>query len=113
MSDAAPAHVVWGAVTVVAVAPGIERQVVHGDGLTMLRLRLAAGTVLARHEHPHEQCTTPLSGRLAVDAGAGTMELGPGESVVIPGGVPHEARALTDVLALEIFVPAREDLPAS
>jgi quercetin dioxygenase-like cupin family protein len=111
--SAGPAHVAWDAVAVVGVAPGIERQVVHGDGFTLLRLRLAAGTVLPRHEHPHEQCTTLLGGRLAIDAGAGAIELGPGESVVIPGGLPHEARALTDVLALEIFVPAREDLQAS
>jgi quercetin dioxygenase-like cupin family protein len=109
----APAHVAWDAVDIVTVAPGIERQVVHGDGFTALRLRLAAGAVLPRHAHLHEQCTTPLSGRLAVDAGGQTIEVGPGESLVIPGEIPHEARALTDVLALEIFVPAREDLPAS
>jgi quercetin dioxygenase-like cupin family protein len=113
MSDAAPAHVDWDTVAVVPVAPGVERQVVHGAGLTVLRLRLAAGTVLPRHAHRHEQCTTLLSGRLEVDVGGETIELGPGESLVIPGEVPHEARALTDVLALEIFVPAREDLPAS
>jgi quercetin dioxygenase-like cupin family protein len=111
--SAAPAHVAWDAVDVVAVAPGIERQVVHGDGFTALRLRLAAGAVLPRHAHLHEQCTTPLGGRLAIDVAGQTIEVGPGESLVIPGQVPHEARALTDVLALEIFVPAREDLPAS
>ena len=107
-------HIVWDAVPATAAAPGIERQVVHGDGLTLVRVRLARGAVLPRHEHPHAQCTTVLAGRLrvAVD-GAPAAEAGPGETVAIPGGVAHEVEAVTDVLALETFVPEREDLPAS
>lgn len=107
-------HIAWDRVPAAPVAPGVERQVVHGDGLTILRLRLAAGTVLPRHEHRHEQCTTVLAGRLGVGVdGDASVELEAGESLTIPGGLAHAARALTDVLALEVFVPAREDLPAS
>jgi quercetin dioxygenase-like cupin family protein len=107
-------HIAWDHVPVARVAPGIERQVVHGDGLTILRLRLAAGTVLPRHEHPHEQCTTVLAGRLGMALDGGTpVELGAGETLTIPGGLGHEATALTEVLALEVFVPVREDLAAS
>jgi quercetin dioxygenase-like cupin family protein len=107
-------HIAWDHVPVTRVAPGIERQVVHGDGLTLLRVRLAAGTVLPRHEHPHEQCTTVVAGRLAMDLdGSEPVELAAGDALTIPGGLGHEARALTEVLALEVFVPVREDLAAS
>jgi quercetin dioxygenase-like cupin family protein len=107
-------HIAWEHVPATRVAAGIERQVVHGDGLTILRLRLAAGTVLPRHEHPHEQCTTLIAGRLVMDVdGDEPVELGAGETLTIPGGLGHEARALTEVLALELFVPVRVDLAAS
>ncbi|MDX6715285.1 MAG: hypothetical protein QOH30_1843 [Baekduia sp.] len=108
-------HIVWDAVPATRVAPGIDRQVVHGDGVTLLRLALAAGTALPRHEHPHEQCTTVLDGRLAVElddeAAGGVVEVGAGETLAIPGGLPHAARAVTDVVALELFAPRRDDLP--
>jgi quercetin dioxygenase-like cupin family protein len=107
-------HVVWGAIPATHVAPGIDRRLVHGAGVTLLRLALAAGTVLPRHEHPHEQLTTVLAGRLAItlddEAAGGVIEVAAGDTVAIPGGLPHAARAVTDVVALEVFVPRREDL---
>jgi quercetin dioxygenase-like cupin family protein len=107
-------HVVWDAVPATRAAPGIDRQVVHITGATLLRLAMDAGTVLPRHEHPHEQVTTVLAGRLAItlddEASGGVVEVGAGESVTLPGGLAHAARALTDVVALELFVPARDDL---
>ncbi|MDX6729048.1 MAG: hypothetical protein QOK49_3853 [Baekduia sp.] len=107
-------HLAWDALPATRVAPGIDRQVVHGSGVTVVRVALTAGTVLPRHEHPHEQVTTVLAGRLALtldDAAGGVIEIGAGESAAVPGGLPHEARALTDVVALEVFAPRREDLP--
>ncbi|HMJ34257.1 MAG TPA: cupin domain-containing protein [Baekduia sp.] len=108
-------YVVWDAMPTTRVAPGIDRQVVHGDGVTLLRLALSSGTTLPRHAHPHEQHTTVLEGRLAVvfddEAAGGVIEVGPGETISIPGGLPHEARALAGVVALELFVPRRDDLP--
>jgi quercetin dioxygenase-like cupin family protein len=108
-------HIAWDRVAPTIVAPGIERQVVHGDGLTVLRLRLAAGALLPRHDHPHEQCTTVLAGRMTVvvQDSSEPFELAAGDTLIIPGGVAHEARAATDVLVLELFVPRRDDLPAS
>jgi quercetin dioxygenase-like cupin family protein len=111
----AAVHVAWERVAPLTVAPGIERQVVHGDRLTVLRLRMARGTVLPSHEHPHEQCTTVLAGRMTVAVGDAPepIDLAAGETLTLPGGVAHEARAVTDLLVLELFVPRRDDLPAS
>jgi quercetin dioxygenase-like cupin family protein len=108
-------HIAWERVRPTIVAPGLERQVVHGDRLTVLRLRMTAGTVLPRHEHSYEQCTTVLEGRLTVAVGDAPelIDLVAGQTLTIPGGLPHEARAVSDLLALELFVPRREDLPAS
>ena len=32
-----------------------------------------------------------------------------GESVLIPGGVPHRVEALDDSVVLDVFAPRRED----
>jgi hypothetical protein len=45
--------------------------------------------------------------------GGEPVELAAGDALTIPGELGHEARALTEVLALEVFVPVREDLAAS
>jgi mannose-6-phosphate isomerase-like protein (cupin superfamily) len=45
------------------------------------------------------------------EAAGGVVEVGAGETLAIPGGLPHAARALTEVVALELFAPRRDDLP--
>jgi quercetin dioxygenase-like cupin family protein len=118
MSDPADTvvHVVWDALEPTLVAPGIERQIVHGEGMTILRVRLAAGSVLPMHQHPHLQCTQVLEGRLALRLGSGgsteAIEVGAGEVALIAGDVPHETEALADSVLIEVFSPRRDDLPA-
>jgi quercetin dioxygenase-like cupin family protein len=33
-----------------------------------------------------------------------------GEALTIPGGIPHEARAVTDCTIIDAFSPRRDDL---
>ena len=50
-------------------------------------------------EHRHPNCDEVLvvtSGRCINRIGDETVELGPGESVVIPRGMPHQATAIGD-----------------
>jgi quercetin dioxygenase-like cupin family protein len=94
--------------------PGVQRHVSHADGFTVLRLRFAAGAVLPRHEHEHEQYIHVATGKLAVTLGAGessTVTLEAGDAVRLPAWLPHETRAVTDAETLEVFSPARGDLP--
>jgi quercetin dioxygenase-like cupin family protein len=92
---------------------GVQRHVSHADGFTVLRLRFAAGSVLPRHEHEHEQYIHVISGTLAVTLGSlepRSLTLGPGDAVRLPSGLPHETRAVTAAETLEVFSPRRDDL---
>jgi quercetin dioxygenase-like cupin family protein len=75
----------------------------------MSRVRIEAGSRLPRHQHPHEQFTTILSGHLQLTVEETVCELAAGMSVFIPGGVPHEGFAAVPTEALDVFTPVRED----
>lgn len=94
------------------VWPGIRGHIVHTEAATIADFRIAAGTVLPTHAHPHAQTSTVLAGRFRFTVGEETRELGPGEVAVIPGDVPHTGEALTDCRILDVFTPVREDYRA-
>ncbi len=66
---------------------------------------MTAGTCLIKpgssnplHYHPNcDEVLVVTSGRCTKRIGDDTVELGPGESVVIPRGVPHQATAIGDI----------------
>jgi quercetin dioxygenase-like cupin family protein len=95
--------------------PGITRKtLVHGARTLMTEFRLQAGSTLPRHAHPHEQTGYLVSGHLRLTIGDDTRDLKPGDSWCIPGDMEHEAVAVADTVALEVFAPVREDyLPAT
>ena len=87
----------------------IGRRMLNGDGMTLAQITLAAGAVVPEHAHPNEQIATVLSGRLRFVVGGDEREVGAGESVLIPGEVPHRVEALEDSVVLDAFAPRRED----
>jgi len=87
----------------------IGRQVVHTETMTIARIHLGAGAVVPTHAHPHEQVATVLEGRLRFVVGDEEHEVARGESMFVPGGVPHEVEALEDSLVLDVFSPVRDD----
>lgn len=91
------------------VFPGITGHLIHTELSTIADFRIAAGTALPEHSHPHEQTSTILEGRFLFTVGGETKELGPGEVAVIPGNVAHSGTALTDCRIMDIFSPVRED----
>jgi quercetin dioxygenase-like cupin family protein len=91
------------------VFSGITGHYVHLDRLTCGEVVLDAGAVVPTHQHPHEQVTYVISGRLEFTVGAETRIMEPGTCAVIPGGTPHSGRALTACRALDLFSPVRED----
>ena len=88
---------------------GITAHVAHLERMTLSEAVLTAGAVLPTHQHPHEQCTYVLAGRLEFTIGPETQVLEPGMCALIPGGTPHGARALTACRVLDAFSPVRED----
>ena len=73
--------------------------------------KLDGGTMAPRHSHPNEQFTWLISGRFATAIGdEPEFIVEAGQVMVIPGGVEHETRYLTDCEIVEFFSPPRTDM---
>jgi quercetin dioxygenase-like cupin family protein len=91
------------------LSPSIGRQLVHTERMTLARIHLRAGAGVPIHAHPHEQVATVLEGSLRFVVGDEEHVVSAGESMIVPGGVPHEVEALVDSLVLDVFSPVRDD----
>ena len=97
----------------ITMVPGIRRRTVAA-GVQMMQMVvvLDAGSHLPEHQHPHEQITHMLRGRLRLTVAGVSYELVAGQSLCIPGATLHAADALEDTLVIDTFSPPREDLLA-
>jgi len=99
----------WSEWPVDQLNPLVGRQMAHTATMTVARIILAQGAIVPRHEHPNEQVTNVLEGRLRFLIGDEEQIVSAGSTVLIPGSVPHEVEALEDSIALDVFSPVRED----
>lgn len=91
------------------VFPGHRARFVHADHMTVAHWRIDAGSAVPEHQHPHEQVVNVMAGRYELTVAGKPLVLDPGMVVVIPGGVRHSGRAITDAQLLDVFHPCRED----
>ncbi len=83
----------WGSLTWLA-----SSVVGNTDCLTVGRVVIKPGASNPRHYHAScEEILTLLSGRLEHAIGDETVTLDPGDTIVIPRGVPHSARNISKV----------------
>lgn len=91
--------------------PGLKRQVMsYSPSMMLVRHTMEKGWVGAKHSHPHEQLIYIVRGEIHFEQPSGKAVLGPGDSLLIPGGVEHQASApVIDSEVLDVFTPMRED----
>lgn len=99
----------WSDWPVEQLNPLIGRQMAHTETMTVARIILAQGALVPRHQHPNEQITNVLEGRLRFVIGDEEKIVEAGATVLIPADAPHEVEALEDSIALDVFSPVRED----
>ena len=85
------------------------KTLVYGEKTHSLEFRLAQGSQLPVHSHPHEQTGYLVAGKIRLTIGAETYEVEPGDSWCIPGHVAHSATALENSVAIEVFSPVRKE----
>ena len=81
-----------------------------GDTIRVNRTTITKGVVSALHNHPDEQMSVVLSGRLRASGGDLDFEIGPGDVVQFPAHVPHAVVALEDTVVIEGFGPGSETI---
>ena len=102
----------WDEEPVDQLSPLIGRQMLNGDAMTLARITLASGAVVPEHRHDNEQIATVVTGRLRFVVGDEERVVRAGESVLIPGGVPHSVVALEDSIVLDVVRAAPRGLDA-
>ena len=102
----------WDDVPMETVNPSMRRQIITGELLTVARIYLKDGFLVPMHSHHNEQIRQVISGvlkfRLGED-GDETIDVGPGQVIVIPANLPHEARVIGDVVETDMWAPRRDD----
>ncbi|MCG8571549.1 MAG: cupin domain-containing protein [Spirochaetes bacterium] len=89
---------------------GIQiKTLVHGKNSLMSKFLLDKGITLPAHRHPYEQTGYLISGEIILYIDDKQFPLKAGDSWTIPENIEHKAEILEDSIALEIFVPLRED----
>jgi quercetin dioxygenase-like cupin family protein len=102
-------HYDWDLVEEESLNPLIGRKMIHGQKMTVARIRLRKGAVVPTHSHSNEQITTLESGALRFVFEDEERIVRAGGTLVIPPHVPHMVEALEDSLAVDLFSPPRED----
>lgn len=90
--------------------PGMVRQVLAWNPhLMLVRHTFEKGWKGARHSHPHHQMVYVVRGHICFKAEGKSWEMRSGDSVVVNGGVEHEASAYEPSEVLDIFTPFRQE----
>jgi quercetin dioxygenase-like cupin family protein len=107
-------HLNWSSIPIEHVAEGIQRQMVVGEGLMVCRFRFAPFLVTPEHEHPHEQMSIVVSGRVRFFIEGNERIAVPGDVLHFPPRCWHGATMMDEeVVLIDIFTPVREDFLAS
>jgi quercetin dioxygenase-like cupin family protein len=110
MSDPGVIYKAINGIAATTPEPGIARQVLaYNPHLMLVRHTFEKGWKGARHSHPHHQMVYVVSGHILFQAQGKSWEMRAGDSIVIDGGIEHEASAFEPSEVLDIFTPYRQD----
>ncbi len=91
------------------IAKGVVIRPLAGQHVMLSYVELAPGAEVPTHAHPHEQGGIVLEGEVELWAGDERRVIRRGDMFMVPGGVPHGARAGGRAVLLEAFYPLREE----
>lgn len=102
----------WDDIPLETVSDGMRRQIVTGDKMTVARIYFDDGFLVPLHAHTNEQITQVVQGTMRFRFGedrSRVLDVGPGNVVVIPANLHHEAEMIGDVVEIDMWSPRRED----
>ena len=93
----------------VEIFPGFTGRFIHTETMTLVFWDVKAGSTVPEHSHVHEQMANVFEGSFELTVDGNSQVLVPGVVAVIPSGVKHWGRAITDCKLFDVFSPVRED----
>lgn len=99
----------WAEVPTEELNPTFFRKALHTGGMTIAVLELKKGGVVPQHQHINEQVSLVETGKIVFHFPDRDVEVGPGETLVIPPNLPHGVTVLEDSKVMDLFTPLRED----
>ncbi len=99
----------WREVPEDQLNPTISRQMIHGETMTVARLRLRQGAIVPLHHHVNEQISMVESGRLRFVIAGEECILSGGQTVTIPANAPLYTmlrRTVYAVVIAALLLPA-------
>ena len=91
------------------IVAGFHGRFVHSQSMTFAYWSIVKDAALPEHAHHHEQVVNVLEGQFELTVDGQPQHLKAGDVLIIPGGVTHSGRAITDCRILDVFHPRRED----
>ncbi len=89
--------------------PGWYGRYFHSPNMTFAHYDFVRGATIHQHFHPQEEVYEVIEGELEVTIGGVAQIARPGLVAVIPSGVPHSVKALTDGRVIIVDHPARPE----
>jgi quercetin dioxygenase-like cupin family protein len=88
--------------------PGLRRQVMsYSKDIMLVRHKMEPGWIGAAHSHPHEQVVYVISGAIQLTIAGVTHALSAGDSILVAGGILHQACTDRASEVLDVFTPCR------
>jgi quercetin dioxygenase-like cupin family protein len=109
MAESGARHTKWNDVELEHLNSLVSRQFIVGTHVMVARLLLKKGAKVPLHSHHNEQVSYIVDGALRFLIENREITISAGEVLCIPPHVPHEAIALEDTVAVDIFNPPRQD----
>lgn len=94
-----------------AELPDGQSRIIPGDGASLRMLRIAPGTEVPRHSHPHEQFVVVLEGGGRLDCEIGAVPLRPGIVIRLAPEAWHSAVITSDTTLMEVNLATRDKAP--
>jgi quercetin dioxygenase-like cupin family protein len=79
-----------------------------GDGLAVVEVEMTAGKCTPLHSHPIVESLWVLDGQLRYRIGADDVDLGVGDFVMVPDGVPHAFLILSESARVLMIQPSHD-----
>lgn len=95
---------------IVSPGEGVKRQVLSDSPeLMVVSFSFEKDAEGALHNHPHIQSTYVRSGRFRFSVAGDSIDVGPGDSFVIPSDAVHGCVCLEPGELIDTFTPRRDD----